>query len=178
MATTDSAVFESGGRNIGGLVFPVTISETVDKQIEVTDHPVQEGAEISDHARCKNEEIRITVGASESSPSETDVKALREKLLELANKREPIKLVTGKRSFDQVLITGISETTDSTSENSLHLEITLREIKIAKVQTASGIPASRQRLANRTAGGTKKKTGTKKAASVGEGGRPEGGWSF
>lgn len=53
--------------NIGGIVVPVTLEETSTDLVTVTDHPVEAGSEISDHAYYRPAELTMRCGWSNSS---------------------------------------------------------------------------------------------------------------
>lgn len=53
--------------NIGGIVVPATLEETSTDLVNVTDHPVEAGAEISDHAYYRPAELVMRCGWSNSS---------------------------------------------------------------------------------------------------------------
>jgi hypothetical protein len=53
--------------NIGGIVVPATLEEVGTDLVTVTDHPVESGAEISDHAYYRPAELVMRCGWSNSS---------------------------------------------------------------------------------------------------------------
>ena len=61
------------GRNIGGILPNVTISEQHTDTLTITDHPVELGAQISDHAYKMPSELVMQVGWSDSSLALTGV---------------------------------------------------------------------------------------------------------
>jgi hypothetical protein len=53
--------------NIGGIAVPVTLEETSTDLVTVTDHPVEAGAQITDHAYYRPAELTMRCGWSNSS---------------------------------------------------------------------------------------------------------------
>lgn len=54
-------------RNIGGVIPNVVIQEVHDDAVTVTQHPVEYGAAISDHAYREPSQVMMTVGWTPSS---------------------------------------------------------------------------------------------------------------
>ena len=81
-------------RAIGGFTATVTIEEVAVDELVITEHPVQQGAEITDHAYNKPSEVTLSVMWSEE---DAPLAETYQKLLELQSSREPFDLVTGKR---------------------------------------------------------------------------------
>ena len=141
------------GESFSGLM---TISENSRDSLTITDHPVEDGSVISDHAYMQPKSVTISFGYSELSWSQgmdelydrgkalitkgtnpfkkkfemIDINQMYEKLLKLQRDRIPFDIVTGKRKYTNMLIESISNETDATSENILLLEISCREVII------------------------------------------------
>lgn len=153
-------------RSIGGLVLDVVVCEQHDDSLEITAHPVERGAQITDHAYVKPATVSIEAGHSDSrgggAGDSRSVEAY-EALLRLQRSREPFELVTGKRTYANMLIKTLSVTTDAATEHVLSVRAELQEILLATVQEVA-VPRSRQRHASRTASPTQ--TGQKQAKPV------------
>lgn len=54
-------------RNIGGVIPDVVIQEVHDDTVTITQHPVEYGAAISDHAYREPSQVMMTVGWTPSS---------------------------------------------------------------------------------------------------------------
>lgn len=54
-------------RSIDSIVAHVTLEEVGTDELQITDHPVEQGAEITDHAYKKNPEVVIRCGWSNAS---------------------------------------------------------------------------------------------------------------
>lgn len=141
--STGPATF-STGRNIGGFSADVTVSEEHTDELQITDHPVETGANVSDHAFKLPMRVVIRVGYSDSSINASGtgyVKDIYDKFVTLQNTRQPFDVMTGKRSYKNMLIQSMATTTDETTENSLILVVTCREvIRVSTKVTSVGSP--------------------------------------
>lgn len=129
-------------RSIGGLYPQVVVEEAHEDSLEITEHPVEQGAEISDHAFKKQELVTIRGGVSDSSADggEKPSQEFYEKLLELQKKREPFDIVTGKRQHKNMLIESLTVITDPDTENCLMFTAQCREVIIVKTEVTSVPP--------------------------------------
>ncbi|MEZ2403524.1 phage baseplate protein [Raoultella planticola] len=143
-----STLFQQQSRKIGLIVPSVVISEKHNDTLEITEHPVEVGAAISDHAYRRPSEVVMQVGfagggslldfldttsiglSAGLSPKET-----YQELLDLQSSRVPFDVVTGKRIYTNMLIRALEVTTDRTSENVLSAVLTLREVIITSTTT-------------------------------------------
>ncbi|MDE9463545.1 phage baseplate protein [Xenorhabdus bovienii] len=151
-----STLFSQNTRKIEMIVPSVVISEKHMDSTEITEHPVQRGAAISDHAYDKPSEVTMEIGfagggslidgfdTSKIKLFDLDTgatlgkspKEVYEQLLKLKASKEPFDVTTGKRQYKNMLIRAIEVTTDKTSENVLMVTLTLREVIIVETQTA------------------------------------------
>ena len=139
-------------RSIGGFTADVTIEERHEDTLVVTQHPVETGSTITDHAykqpakvtiRCgwSNASLKALLGLAESlidgsfSFDADYVRTTYNKFLELQNSRVLFDVMTGKRSYKNMLITRLNVVTDNTSENSLMMTCECQEIFLATTQT-------------------------------------------
>ncbi len=123
-------------RTIGGLEFDVTVQEVHTDRLEITSHPVQKGAAISDHAYKLPMELSVTVGKGAIDDADAP-RQMYDDLVALQESREPIEITTGKRDYENFLIRSISVVTDVTTENVLLVRMDLQEIITVETQTAS-----------------------------------------
>jgi len=138
-------------RSLGGLYFDIVVEERHTDDLEITEHPVEQGANVADHAYLKPKEVVIHAAVSNSSVGNGDSRAVEmyEKLLELQGKREPFDVVTGKRLYRNMLISSLSVITDKETEHVLDFTATCREVILVSAQTVA-VPASRQRRPGKT----------------------------
>ncbi|WP_432321928.1 phage baseplate protein [Yersinia enterocolitica] len=170
-----SAIFRQQTRKIGLLVPSVIISEKHQDALEITEHPVEVGAAVNDHAYKRAAEVTMEVGFAGGgslldfvdtstiglslgkSPEE-----VYQELRELQESREPFDVITGKRKYSNMLIRGIEVTTDKTSENVLMCVLTLREVIMS--QTESVKVADKENMQEGVSTSAMQNTGTKAPA--------------
>lgn len=158
-------------RSIGGIVAQVTIEEVHHDDLEITDHPVEQGAIISDHAFSRPSEVTIrcawsnspsasslvegVAGAASSTVSgvqslvtgntASSVRDVYAKLIELQRSRLPFDVFTGKRVYRNMLVKSLTVTTDKEHEQSLLVTATLRQVIIVQTQLLNvAAPAAQQ----------------------------------
>ncbi len=148
-------------RAIGPFVAQVTVEEVHTDELEITDHPIERGAQISDHAWKRPAELVITAGWSDSPTragfldglvgavtgtidgitsilTGEDVSQCREiyqGLLELQASAEPMTVYTGKRVYEDMLIKSLRAETNRETENSLIITATLKQVIIVSTRT-------------------------------------------
>jgi hypothetical protein len=140
-------------------IYPdVVVEECHQDELQITEHPMEQGAAISDHAFKKPMRVTIRAGVSDSSPDrgEGGSKQFYEQLLDLQAKREPFDISTGKRLYKNMLIESITATSSVEAENSLQFTAECREVIIVTAQTAKVPPASRHSQPKKTAPTTDK----------------------
>jgi hypothetical protein len=148
LTKSPQAVFVRPTRSIGGIIMDVTVEENHTDELEITEHPVEQGAAVVDHAYVKPSTVTIKAGVSDASSKATagDKRsvAVYNALLKLQGTREPFDLVTGKRVYKNMLIKSLAVVTDQTTENVLMVSAELQQIIIAHV-VAVAVPRSRQK---------------------------------
>ena len=160
----------------GEAIIPdVVISESHTDTVMVTSHPVDTGADISDHAVIEASVVTCNFAWSDSSRlinSALDrsilqgletTKDVYQKLLELKDARQPLRVSTGKRTYENMIITSLSTTSTVDTESAAIIEITFQEIFMAQAQTVS-LSAVKQKNAGKTA--SKRYRGTQQAIPV------------
>jgi hypothetical protein len=115
------------------------LEENHEDSLTITEHPVEQGASISDHAFKKPESVTIRGGVSDSTPGAGAYAArtFYEALLELQKKREPFDLVTGKRLYKNMLLESLSVVTTMDTEHSLMFTAVCREVIIVQARVAT-----------------------------------------
>ena len=128
-------------REIGGIIADVTIEETHTDRSEITQHPVEQGAAITDHAYDQPQRVTIVAGWSNSSLQSLGnpnyVQEVYQTFLALKSARVPFDIVTGKRTYQNMLVELIVEHTDKHWENAMQLTIECREVILVNTQTVS-----------------------------------------
>ena len=128
-------------RSIGPFNATVTLEEIASDDLEITQHPVQQGATITDHAYLKpaTVHIKIMFNAADAPLAETYAK-----LRQLQASREPFDVVTGKRVYKNMLLKSLGQTNDAQTENVLSISAELQEIFIVQVETTTVPPRKQQ----------------------------------
>lgn len=165
--TETTTILLRDGRNIGGIIPDVVIEEQHSDTLTITDHPVEQGAPITDHAFKNPAELTMRVGWSTSSLALggvlrgiragtllqgklSTVRDVYDALLKLQASRQPFDVSTGKRLYKSMLIKSLSVATDGASENALMCTVGLRQVVIVQTR-ATRMKAETQRNPGRTA---------------------------
>ncbi|MBC3228300.1 phage baseplate protein [Serratia fonticola] len=150
-----SVLFSQQKRRIAAIVPSVVITEKHSDTLEITEHPVEveAGAAVNDHAFKRAAEVTMELGFAGGGSLIDGIDTTRifnidtglslgtspedvyKELLELQESRKPFDVITGKRSYKNMLIRAIEVTTDKTSENVLMCVLTLREVIISQTQS-------------------------------------------
>jgi len=130
--------------NIGGWFFDAFLRVDHTSKLTITEHPIQVGAAITDHAYMEPAELVMEIGMSDAATSlvngqfangwSRSVKAY-EVLAELQKQRIPIQVVTRLKVYQNMLIETISVPDDYKTLYSLKVTVSLREIMVATVKT-------------------------------------------
>jgi hypothetical protein len=142
--------------SLGGYV---AIMEEHRAEVEITKHPVEQGATISDHAFNLPLELIMEIGWTPSSAANSGlpnllgllpipslagftgagnnnlIKTLFAKLYTIKAQRTLVSVYTGKRVYRNMLIHTLSERTTTDTENALIVTVGFSEILIANVVT-------------------------------------------
>ncbi|MGK2829249.1 phage baseplate protein [Ralstonia pseudosolanacearum] len=162
VAATDlvSAIFmprRSINSSMGTFSAYITLEERHRDELVITDHPVEQGAQISDHAYKKPSEVTITIGWTNSSlASLTSLQFgnyssyAYDRLLQLQKMRELFSISTGKRRYQNMLIQSIDVTTDAKTENACIATLHCREVIVVQTMTTQLVPAENQAMPQKT----------------------------
>jgi hypothetical protein len=152
-------------RSIGPFTAHATVKETHTDTLQITEHPVEQGAMIADHAFKLPAEVVIEAmwsdspsagiqsgiasGAAYSSAflgqSPGQVTDIYNKLLALQDQRVLFDVYTGKRVYRNMLLRQLAVVTDEKNEHALRVTATCRQVVIARTQTLTiNTPASAQ----------------------------------
>lgn len=142
-------------RSIGPIYADATISETGTDEVTITEHPVQQGAAITDHAYVNPPGLMIEAEWSNSSPQAggdpSYCTTTYQQLLALKDNRVPFDIVTPQRTYTNMLIRTLTKRTDRTTENALSVAMTCRNIIIVQTQTSVVPKADVQKSPQKTA---------------------------
>ena len=139
----------------GFLVPDVVVSEVHKDTLKIASHPVEFGPNISDHAWAEPGELTMDcffkAGGSLVDFANTTVLGswlnagpspaqIYQQLLDLQKKAEPFKVITRRRSYDNMLITTLTVTTGAKSENILGCNLVLTEVLMTATEARPAPP--------------------------------------
>lgn len=155
MAFADLILRSSGNAIIGTVQFDCFITETHTSECDVTEHAVEDGADIADHIRKKPDTLQLRGIVSNSpivflaslrapSPVTTDFKGPSDRA-EAANREldriiaagERIDVTTSLKEYSNMAITTKVVTRDAKTGNVLDVTVGMREIVTATTAFAS-----------------------------------------
>ena len=131
---------------IGEVQLDAALTEVHRSAVEITQHPVETGADISDHARKMPDELRIEglitntlmfpgSFVSPGSRAEDAYDALRKLEGQL------VDVITSLGEHTDMAITSIEVPRDAKWANAVRCTITLRHVRIVKSQTVPAAPS-------------------------------------
>ena len=164
---------------IGAIYIDATLEETSIDELQITEHPVEFGAAITDHSFKRPVEVVLKCGWSDASLfaagsivanaissgslsglfSGSDyVSGVYSQLLALQETRTPFTITTGSRQYVNMLIANLVRVRDKSTANALMVTATCRQIIIVQTQ-ATTLPAKANQ-ANPSSTGQIDNTGT------------------
>ncbi len=130
------ALITGPGRSIGTLIPDIVVAEAHRDELLITQHPVEGGGIISDHAFKRPAEVEMQIGYSDATGRYVGYsRDAYEALLAIQAARRPINVSTGKRRYRNMLVRGISTITDGHSANILMATVSLQEVIIVSTKT-------------------------------------------
>jgi len=130
--------------NIGGWFFDAYLRMTHSSQLKMTEHPVQAGASLTDHAFLQPRTLTIEVGMTDVAQSyipgqfsggqSRSIQAYRV-LMDLQAMRIPIQVHTRLHLYQNMLIEVLSAPDDYTTRHGLRCSVTFKEVLVAQVKT-------------------------------------------
>lgn len=172
ISSTLGSILFTASRSLGGVIPDIVIREQGMDELEITQHPIETGAAITDHAFKRPATLSLEYGftnanlsnslasalATGTAPNITlgnqRVRQIYEQLLALQLSRVPFQVVTGKRLYTSMLLEGLGIMTDAATENALLVTATCREIIIVSTQATTVAPQAQQAIPASTAGVT------------------------
>ncbi|MBR1559417.1 MAG: hypothetical protein IJ646_04165 [Clostridia bacterium] len=150
----------------GKFYFDAVFSTEHSANVTVTEHPVQVGAPISDHAYQEPDEVTMEIGMSDAMvgvSSDHSVNAFST-LRQIMVKREPVKLVTRLKTYSNMVLTSISAPDDQSTMYGLRATVMFRSVNIVTVsvikvqQTVSASKPSSSSSSKKSSSSSKKKS--------------------
>lgn len=151
-------------KRIGDIEIPAIFEEVHVDSVRMTEHPVEIGAAITDHAYMQPREVLIRCGwsnstlqtfvsaiksiskelfgssASASAVASDYVSSVYDKLRALMERRTPIYIFTGMCQYNNMLIVGLHVTRDASTSQALLVEIRCRQLIVVETKTTT-LPA-------------------------------------
>lgn len=125
---------------IDDVEFDVAESETHRASARVTDHPVETGAQITDHVVAEPDALDLVARVTNTPVvGENDLAALSpfraeeayRRLIELKNLGDVVTVVTSLREYENMILTSVAVTRNAQTGGVLALSLSLRQIRTA-----------------------------------------------
>lgn len=159
----------------------VTITENTTDSIEITQQPVQQGANIADHAFKKPVTFSIQIRFQESVlpglsltngfTAPQNLATIYQNLLNLQESFVPVTCTTPKRTYANMLISALGVTTDKTTEHVLAVNISFQQIITVPLVIGT---ISRNQLRNKGSNSPTQSVGQKQSFLSGAAGAVKG----
>lgn len=154
--------------SIGGIVVQASLEEIHSDSLQVTEHPVELGAPITDHSFNRPSEVVIKAGWSNSSfdalvgavtsffasgeMSQADYVAdVYSQLLALKESRQPFDITTSRRQYTDMLMTSLAVSTDNKTGQILAVTATCRQVILVSTKATTLPPTDAQESPEDTA---------------------------
>lgn len=157
--------------NINGYFFDAVLRMNHTSPLRKTEHPIQTGANLVDHAYMLPAHLTLEIGMSDSMDSlvlgqysggATKSISAYQTLVKLQQSRVPLTVVTRLQKYVNMLITNINAPDDVNTSNALKCSITLEQIFMAQVGTTTPSSSRGQTTSAPT------DTGTEQPAAAGD----------
>lgn len=145
----------------GTAIIPdVIVFEEHEDVMIITEHPIEKGAPISDHAYKQPETLTCRFGWSDSASLLNQVTSLSilgglqtiddvyQKFLDEMGKATLFDVSTGKRQYTDMVISSISVKTDEDTEAALLMDITFKKVNLVTTTETDGSQTEAEQQAN------------------------------
>lgn len=155
--------------NIAGYFFDAFIDMHHTHESNITSHPVQSGANITDHIYSEPAELSMTIRMSDSMAglvagqfvgSYTRSVSAYNILRELQKQRVPFQVMTRLEMYQNMVIQTLSVPDDYKTQFGLEVKVTMKQILVANVKTV--------KISNRANATNSVNTGTLKVSNAEE----------
>lgn len=155
-------------KTIGPVKIGCTFEEAHQDELQITEHPVEKGAQINDHAFKLQPEVTIQCGWSNADfaaligtlesiftggglPSADYISTVYSQLLALQETRQPFDVVTSMRMYRDMLFKSLRVVKDQKTGEALSVTATLKQIRIVQTQATRLPPKESQASPQATA---------------------------
>ena len=129
------------GTSLGGYRFDAVIQSDHTSELALTEHPVQNGAAVTDHSYLKPKTLTLRVavsdcatGGSYGGGGDRSVNAYQ-LLLRLQREAQPLTVTTRLYTYTNMMVKTVTTSEDYTTVHALDATVTLQEIVVAAVST-------------------------------------------
>jgi hypothetical protein len=153
---------------VNAIEFDVVVSEAHDAEVEVTEHPVEQGANITDHARVKAEAVtldalvsntpladslRLENGQPKEFPWQAPGRAqdIYLQLRDLKDARQLVTVATQRGTYTNMVITRLSVPVTVETGEALRFTITLKQVRLVSTSTVKTQMPQKQKLGKQAA---------------------------
>lgn len=132
--------------NVGGWFFDAFLKTDHTSKLTITEHPVQTGANITDHSFLQPKELTMEIGMSDCAISiipgqfyEGSARSVTafNVLMDLQKQRIPIQVSTRLGQYKNMLIETITSPDDYKTATGLRASVTFKEVIVANVTTVN-----------------------------------------
>jgi hypothetical protein len=138
-----SSIFGLNKRMIGSIEVDVVMQESTNDTLTITKQPVQQGASVTDHSFKEPTALSMVIYFRDNVS--TSLSEVYQQLIDLQSSRAPITVTTPKRTYDNMLISSLGQTTDKTTENCLSITLSFQEVIFVPVTTTT-VPRQKQKF--------------------------------
>lgn len=140
-----SILYNPTESNLDSIQFDATLTEQHSGEVDFTEHPVEQGADISDHARPKQKQLVLDCFLTDTPLPGNDVlhpghfqqwRSI-DSLHSLGNLRDKgslVVVVTELKTYQNMVITSLTVPVDAKTGDGIRFSLTLRELRIVESQ--------------------------------------------
>jgi hypothetical protein len=122
---------------IADIIPDVTVENVYEDRLQITQHPVEGGATVSDHAFLQPKVIDLKVGWADGKAGYVGAsRDAYEAVLALQAEREPFDVSTGKRLYSNMLVAGVTVADDVKAKYTVLASVRCQEVRIVGANQA------------------------------------------
>jgi hypothetical protein len=150
------------------VAFDALITDATDLSVTITDHPIEDGADVSDHVRDDPDQLRLDIIVSQTPANIPDLvkttaamdffrqEEAWQRLVDLLKRHAFVRVVTSVATWEDMVIQSLSRSRSSTVGQAL--EATIKVKKIVKVKSSTALAPSRAANVQKSQNATGKAT--------------------
>lgn len=127
----------------------------------VTEHPIEEGADVADHIRLLPKELRLEAVVTDSpivfartlSEPADRPDAAYAILLDILDEKTPVDVITTRRSYENMVLSNLSVTRTASDGDGMRFVMAFRQVRFVDTETTEAVatkPASGDRAEGTT----------------------------